>query len=151
LDSTIRQGLDPSGVMPERMKASIVQDVINEMNSTLSKDPMHARKMQGLWKRASMDSYSRASKEAIVSTYLSGARPLLRDLRNRIRAEYMGQDGKNKNERLSPSPAKKRTFEGSSKRVDSRRDRLQVLDPKKIDYNRTSDMDILDGRVTPKR
>jgi len=156
LDQTIRQGLDPAGTMPERMKASIVQDVINEMNAQLAKDPVHARRMQGLWKRAAGDAYSRASKESIVNTYLSGARPLLRDLRNRIRSEYLGSSPSRKvpngkDEKLASIPQKKKPFEGSSKRVDSRRERATVLDPKKIDYARTSDMDILSGKVSLKK
>lgn len=156
LDQTIRQGLDPSGTMPERMKASIVQDVINEMNAQLAKDPVHARRMQGLWKRAAGDAYSRQSKESIVNTYLSGARPLLRDLRNRIRSEYLGSSpsrkvANGKDEKLVNTPQKKKPFEGSSKRVDSRRERATVLDPKKIDYAHTTDMDILSGKVTLKK
>jgi hypothetical protein len=62
LEQTIRQNLDPSGAMTERMKSSIVRDVINELNSQLIKDPIHARRMSGLWKRATTDSYSRQSK-----------------------------------------------------------------------------------------
>ena len=156
LDQTIRQGLDPAGTMPERMKASIVQDVINEMNSQLAKDPVHARRMQGLWKRAAGDAYSRQSKESIVNTYLSGARPLLRDLRNRIRSEYLGSSptrkvGNGKDEKLAATPQKKKPFEGSSKRVDQRRERATVLDPKKIDYAHTTDLDILSGKVTLKK
>jgi hypothetical protein len=151
LDQTIRQGLDPSGTMTERMKASIVKDVINEINQLLVKDPVHGRRMSGLWKRASTDSYSRQSKESIVSTYLSGARPLVRELRNRIRAEYLSSPSKKrgeKDEKLVEQPVRKRPFEGSSKRVDQRRERAVVLDPRKIDYSRTSDMDILSDKVT---
>lgn len=155
LEQTIRQNLDPSGAMTERMKSSIVKDVINELNSQLIKDPIHARRMSGLWKRASTDSYSRQSKESIVTTYLSGARPLIRELRNRIRAEYLGSSSKRKvgaDEKLQQQPAaKKRPFEGSSKRVDQRRERTAVLDPKKIDYGRTTDMDILSDKVTLKK
>src|SRR5262245_52905050 len=77
LDQTIRQGLDPSGTMTSRMKDSIVKDVINEINSMLVKDPVHQKRMSSLWKRAGTDSYSRQSKESIISTYLSGARPLV--------------------------------------------------------------------------
>ncbi len=151
LDQSIRQGLDPTGAMTERMKASIVQDVINEMNAALSKDAIHARKMQGLWKKAATDAYSRQSKESIINTYLSGARPLIRDLRNRIRSEYLGTSSRKGEEKVSNAPPKKRVFEGSSKRVDQRRERATVLDPKKIDYARTSDMDILADKVTLKR
>jgi len=152
LDQTIRQGLDPSGMMTERMKSSIVTDVINEMNKTLLQDQVHGRRMAALWKRAGLDSYSRQSKESIVNTYLSGAKPLLRDLRNRIRAEYLGSSKKRgvPDEKLASQPQKKRPFEGSSRRVDVRRERSTVLDPKKIDYSRTSDADILSGNVTLK-
>lgn len=157
LDQVIRQGLDPAGSMTERMKSSIVKDVINEINKVLVQDGVHGRRMQALWKRASNDSYSKQSKESIVNTYLSGAKPLLREIRNRIRAEYLGSPNKkrlgdDKDERLSrqPQPQKKRAFEGSSRRVDVRRERVTVLDPKKIDYSRTSDMDILEGRATAK-
>lgn len=153
LDQTIRQGLDPTGTMSERMKASIVADVINEMNKVLVNDQGQLKRMNGLWRRASQDSFSRQSKESIVNTYLSGARPLIRDLRNRIRAEYLGQGAKKRDvpdEKLSPQPQKKRSFEGSSRRVDVRRERATVLDPKKIDYSRTTDADILSGKVTLK-
>ena len=152
LDQVIRQGIDPTGNMTERMKASIVTDVINEMNGQLVKDPVHGRRMNALWKRAHQDSYSRQSKESIVNTYLSGVKPLLHSIRNRIRAEYLGQGKKRElqDERLSKIPQKKRPFEGSSKRVDVRRERATVLDPKKINYARTSDADILSGKVTLK-
>jgi hypothetical protein len=158
LDQVIRQGLDPTNVMTDRMKSSIVSDVINDINKALAKDGVHGRRMQALWKRAEGDSYSRQSKESIVTTYLSGAKPLLRDVRNRIRAEYLGSNSSGKkrekevpDEKLSRNPQqKKRPFEGSSKRVDIRRERVSVLDPRKIDYSRTSDMDIIEGKVTPK-
>jgi hypothetical protein len=151
LDRFLRNGLDPSGTMTERMKASIVTDVINEANQLLLKDQSHGRRMSALWKRAHQDSYSGQSKESIVSTYLSGVKPLLRDLRNRIRAEYLGQKRRdNPDEQIARGPQKKRPFEGSSRRVDVRRERATVLDPKKIDYARTSDADILSGKVTLK-
>ncbi len=151
LDQVIRQGIDPTGNMTERMKASIVTDVINEANALLVRDQVHGRRMSALWKRAHQDAYSRQSKESIVNTYLSGVKPLLHNLRNRIRAEYLGQRKRETpDEKLVRTPPKKRPFEGSSRRVDVRRERAAVLDPKKIDYARTSDADILSGKVTLK-
>jgi len=148
LDQTIRQGLDPSESMTERMRASIVTDVINEMNRVLAKDAVHNKRMSALWKRAAQDSYSRQSKESIAHTYLSGVRPLIREIRNRIRAEYLGSPRKKGAQEQQQQPVKKRPFEGSSRRVDGRRERATVLDPKQIDYSRTSDADILNDKVT---
>lgn len=150
LEGTIRHGLDPDNTMPERIKSSIVTDVINELNQILVKDPAHARRMNGLWRRAHQDSYSRQSKESIINTYLSGAKPLLREIRNRVRSEYVGNRRAGNGAEKPVKTQQKRPFEGSSKRVDARRERATVLDPKKIDYARTSDADILNDRVTLK-
>lgn len=147
LDQAIRQGLDPTDIMTDRMRTSIVTDVINEINRMLQKDGVHNKRMGTLWKRAAQDSYSRQSKESIVNTYLSGVRPLIREVRNRIRAEYLASPKKKPQEQEKP---KKRPFEGSSRRVDARRERGTVLDPGKIDYSRTTDADILNDRVTLK-
>jgi hypothetical protein len=154
LDQNIRQGLDPSNTITDRMKTSIVNDIINEVNKMLMGDQAHGKRMSALWKKAVRDSFSRQSKESIVSTYLSGAKPLIRELRNRIRAEYLGTNGSTGKRKLEEKPGvppqKKRPFEGSSRRVDPRRERGVVLDPRKIDYSRTSDMDILMDQPTLK-
>lgn len=157
LDQVIRQGLDPTNVMSDRTKDAIVKDILDEMNKQLNADKVHGKRMGNLWRKAAQTSYSRQSKESIVTTYLSSAKPLLRELRNRIRAEYLGESykpGVKPEERTVAKAEKqvvgKRSFEGSNRPVNQSRERSAVLDPKKIDYSKTTDADILNDKVTLK-
>jgi hypothetical protein len=150
LEASIIQGLDPDGVMSDRMKKAIVRDTVEELNALLLKDKMHGRRMQVAWDKGKSDSFSKQSKDQIVNNFLSGAKPLLRSIRNRIRDEVAGKsrsrrdvtDDKDNNNRGARKPEKK-SFAGSNRPGNDRRHAGSVLDPSKIDYQRTSDLDIL--------
>lgn len=150
LERSILHNLDPDNALSDRQKKALVRDVIEELNTTLKKDQVLMRRMKTLWEQGGKDSYSKRSKESIVEAFLSGARPLLRGIRNRIRDEYLGRrpngsGGDKKNDKKDKP--RKRVFDGSRRPVDRGRERRQVLDPNKIDYNRTSDLDILNDNV----
>lgn len=145
LEASIVQGLDPDNVLPERIKRTIIRDTIEELNATLLKDKTHGSKMASLWKRGQGDSFSRTSKDSIVNGYLQSVKPLLRSIRNRIRDEALGKTGKPQapSKKTGEQPPQFKKAFGGSNRQGSRRSPASVLDPSKIDYRRTTDMDIL--------
>jgi len=144
LEASIIQGLDVNNRLSDRQKRNIIRDVIEELDKTLLTDKTHSRRMTVVWDRGRTDSFSKQSKDSIVNTYLSGAKPLLKTIRQRVLSETFGK--RKQEPQTEERTQEKRSFAGSRRPADFRRTAGQVLDPSKIDYRRTSDMDILMDR-----
>ena len=78
---TIDNNIDRNSVMTPYIKKNAIKDVLDNLESTISKD-MSFRKsiIDPLWKKAFEDNYSRASLDKIEKAYLSKAKSLLPSL-----------------------------------------------------------------------
>ena len=141
LDGFLNNKLE--GLTPFERKA-VVRETRAEVDDKLKKDSAFQSTLTRLWDRAKLENYSDASKERIKTAWLSRAKQAALPIRSRLRQEALdARSGEgNKSERTE---GRKRTFPtGGQNRFGGRE---KVLDPRKIDWHKTSDMDIINGKV----
>lgn len=125
-------------------RKAVLKDARREIDEALKNDKAFQKSLDHLWGRAKSEKYSDASKERIKQAWLSRARQIAPSIRNRLAKEAL--DARRSAERTTNNEEqKKRTFPGQGGR-DVRVPRSRVLDPKKIDWSKTSDMDILNSK-----
>lgn len=125
----------------------IVERTLDKMVEKLSADQTHGLRMRQLWRKARTSGYDERSKVAIVTAHVARAKTLAREIRDGLVKEALkgrggrpNQTGQKEQENLSRP--RKRTFDSVGRGGGSGR-RQTVLDSSKIDYKRTTDMDIL--------
>ncbi len=125
-------------------RKSVVRETRVEVDAKLKADTAFQSSLQRLWDRAKLENYSDASKERIKNAWLSRAKQTALQIRNRLRQEALDARS-GKGDKTEEKEGKKRTFpaQGGQNRLGGRH---KVLDPKKIDWRTTSDMDILEGK-----
>lgn len=126
-------------------RKQIIKETREEVDRVLLADKSFQNLITSLWKRAASSGYSDESKSRIKRAWLDRARTVAPSVRNRLRQEALDARNPNRGRRKEgeePKDQKKRTFNsgGGQNHGESR---SRVLDPKKIDWNKTSDMDIL--------
>jgi hypothetical protein len=140
------RGLDPKNTMLPRMRDLIVRQGLDEIMGRMDKDNAHLAAMNNLWRRAAQSGLSAEAEEQLIRAWLSRARTLVGPVRRKLLAETIG-GSEETNKRGKDLPP----------RVPVSRDRgnarasLSNVDPRKIDYSKTSDEDILDGKVTTRK
>lgn len=122
-------------------RKAIIKEARSAVDQALAGDKSFQNQMAALWKRAAESGYSDESKSRIRKAWLERARIVAPSVRNRLRQEAL--DARQPNRGASQdNDQKKRTF--PTKGGGSGQSRSGVLDnPKKIDWNKTSDLDIL--------
>lgn len=133
---------DPEGKLSGFTKKAIVKEALAELDRRLGEDQQLSQTLRQLWKRATVGGFTKEHKEAILNAHLSRAKQLLPGIRNRMVAEALGEkvsDGKK-------VKTKKRDLPDGGRAGGLRPG--QKMDPKKIDWRKTSDSDILNDRVT---
>lgn len=138
--SLVMDGLKLEGAS-EFTKNKIVEEVMSQVGNALAADENHMRAMSILWNRAARTLDPRL-KARIAETYLTRAKELIPSIRAKVVAAAMGKTPTKPNTKPGP----KRITGGGSPGVGK-----QKLDPKKIDWSQTSDMDILNGKPTFKK
>lgn len=139
--------IDPDGVMTDFMKTTIADRIMQEVQSTLAKDPAHMRYMKGLWTKANEAGYTSDWKSRITNAYLERAKSLVPAIRNRLVAEALGTGAALNNKKLDASKKlAKRVEPGNGGQAPN--GKAKVYNAKQIDYRKTSDMDILNDNVT---
>jgi len=148
LKSEISRGFDPNGVFPDFTRDLLIDRVIKEIGDTLEKDERHMRGMNSLWKRAHQASFAGDWKDRILTTYLSGARSVMPAIRARIRDAAFG-DHKSTNGKKFEAANKgndRRDVSGSGSAPNN--GRSKNLSAKSVDWSKTSDLDILEDKIT---
>lgn len=145
LTKLISDGLDPDGKFNDFTKDTLIDRIKKEVQGQIDHDELHKRRMTSLWKRAEQSDYNRESLSRIVAAYLERARPIIPGARNKFRAMAIGKK-QNENESEDKTIRMPRSFSGKPVARDGKID-VKSVDSKKIDYNKTSDEDIFEGRV----
>jgi hypothetical protein len=149
----ILRGLDPQKTLTPRMRDLIAEQALTEVGGRMSKDNAHLSSMNTLWRRAAQQGLSPESEEQLIRAWLSRARPLIGPVRRKLLAEIVGRSEQ-------PNTEGKPSTDGGKMRPPrvpvgkdrgSARASLSGLDPRKVDYSKTSDADILAGKVTLKK
>lgn len=151
MSSLIANGLDPKNNLSDGMKEVIIEKVQKEIDKILGDDSIHKSRMNSLWKKANGDNFSTLHKSKIISAYLEAAKEIMPRIRSKVKSSILGiRDRSPETSANENSNGKRRTEPpnniGGGRRSSSERD----LDPKKIDYKKTSDMDIIQGKITYK-
>src|ERR1051325_2229192 len=123
-------------------KRALLKEARSVLNNKLNADKVLQTSLARLWQAAKRENYSPASKERIKQAWLSRAKQLAPIVRNRLLKEAL--DARTPGKKGAQTERReKRTFRGAG--GGSGRSASGVLDPRKIDWKRTSDADILSG------
>lgn len=152
LRQEVRKGLDPNGVFNEFTTDLLVDKIMQQVGATLEHDDRHMKTMNSLWKNAHRAGFAGNWKDRILSTYLSGARAIMPAIRTAVRNSAMkDQQGRaGRRQQIAGRSADRRDIQGSGN-VTGRGNREamnRAPAPRNIDWGKTSDMDILNDRVT---
>ena len=141
--------LDPDNVFSKFIKTTIIDRIIEDLGQQLTSDKDHIRFMDSLWDKAKRNGRTDADKSRIISAYLARAKSLVPSLRSKYVSEALGQ-------KTRVSSGKKEKVEEISERSNSgtlgkgSNGREKTYNPKSINYNKTSDADILNDTITYK-
>jgi hypothetical protein len=147
LGREISRGLETD--FNEFMVKTLTKEIKIELDEAITKDPNHMARMKSFWKQARTNGFSKESLGRISSAYLSRARQLLPEIKNRIRSEALSDKKAKADKDLKKSndnTSRREITSGGQQRFGTK-----VTDPKKIDYSKTSDKDILEDKVTLRR
>lgn len=129
-------------------RKQILKEAKTEIDRILLNDKGFQNSLRALWRKAETTGYSSESKSRIKRAWLDRAKLIAPQVRNRLRQEAISSRSGSKRD-ASDSKIKlkveseKRTFPSGSGKTPAEGKR-RVLDPKKIDWRKTSDRDILD-------
>lgn len=137
-------GLDPNNTMPELTKRALVDEIIKETGRALDKDGLHNNRMNALWELAERHGYAREYRKKIVENYIRAAQAKMPGIRAKLRGEVLGKT----NTGTGPKKEVIKRPPGSKVASNSGKVNINKLDPKKIDWSKTSDRDLLAGKVT---
>lgn len=141
--------LDPDNVFSKFIKTTIIDRIIEDLGTQLKSDKDHIRFMDSLWEKSKRNGRTDADKSRIISSYLARAKSLIPSLRSKYVSEALGQ-------KTRVSSEKKGKVEEISERRDSgtlgrgSNGKEKSYSPKSINYNKTSDADILNDNITYK-
>jgi len=145
----IIKDLDPRNEMQPYMRKKLIEDIIQETGRILGKDQHHLRKMDSLWENLRQTGMRQSGKTRIKDTYLARAIQVLPSVRARLKSEALGRKPKN-NDKTVHRPAGKQEREVKTERP-AQKFGQKIPDAKKVDFNKTSDMDIIMGKATLKK
>jgi hypothetical protein len=123
---------------PDGIKHAYAAEVIQTIHDTLMQDRDHMNRMDLLWKRYRESNYDPRIQKQIQDTFYNRAKILTPHVVAKVRPSYFGKEVKNTSKQQVPAGGNSvpGTFKG------------RTSDPKKIDWKRTKDIDILNGTAT---
>lgn len=145
----IAKGIDNDKSITPFLKNTLKDKIFKEVDELLGKDVRHLRSMNALWRKAESTGFPKESRRQIIDAYLRGAKTLIPAVRQKLRAEAGLQvpaakkDGKQETPKTRTNiPQSGRQASGQAGKTPSARD---------VNWGRTSDLDFLNGKYTPKR
>jgi hypothetical protein len=147
----IKKDLDPNKVMTPKMFEAVAADIFRECNEIIKTDKRFAAQRQALWAEAKSKGYGRDASDRIIRAWLARVKPLIPSVRQKVSAEYLG-DKRNKAE-LKKGKSHIPQSGGSNSDGSTKRDKdsKRILNPKDVDFRNTSDEDLFEDKVTPKK
>lgn len=151
LTTEIKKGLDPARVFNGFTTAAMLKEIMAEVGQALESDASHMKTMNSLWKQATKAGFAGNWKDRILTTYLSRARAVMPAIRNKVRAKALeGQEQINGDLEQRAGKSAQRKEVGGSGSSGSRQGARSSRPPdaKSIDWGKTSDMDLLNDKIT---
>ena len=138
--NAIERGLDPEKVLSEKQRSAVIRDTFDEIDNIIRKDERFLSTVRSMFKSAEQSGLNRDASAKIRLAYLARVKPLLSPVRQKVVAEYLpkGSQKQANGKRHIPSGGEGKSAPGK-------------LDAKKIDFSKTSDMDILNDKVVFKK
>lgn len=145
LAKEVEASIDPNDKMTPYTRTKAVQDVLNKVAEKLNTNIRHKSVMSNLWKKAARAGYPEAMRKEIRNAFLASARQMLPQARLEVRQEIF-KNGSSKTEKKKGKviPAGRVPSGSTTKSV-------KHTDPKMIDWSKTSERDILEGKITLKK
>lgn len=125
-------------------REKLVEDIADKVDALIQQDPSAVQNLKSLFARARQSRYSRESKARIKSAYLARAKNLLPKVKARLLAQALGTKPSTKGE---GTQVKKR-FQGQG---GGGKPTGRTPNADQIDWDKTSDEDLLAGRPTLKK
>jgi hypothetical protein len=153
----IAKGLSLPQGTTQKQKDAFMSALKDEVDATLGKDEAFKRQMKALWKKAGDADYPRDQRSQIKSAFLARAKALVPGIRTRLREEWFGKapvnndKGKTADKDKQQTPPKKKRVISDSGRAPQQNGPKRPPSAKQVDWTRTSDEDLINGRFTPKR
>ena len=148
LRKELARGLDPNDTLPDFMKESIITTALQRIGSAMDKDEAHIKMINNLWARAQKAGFDKASKARLVAAWYGRAKALVGPTRRKlvtaaVEKQQKKEGGKhNINRRRHIRTGSKGSSETEGFRPKTARD---------VDWNKTSDLDILEGKATKRK
>ena len=145
-----KNAVDPDKIFSPFIRDTIIGKVRSEVDKQLAADKAHMKLMQSLWNKAKNEGYGDEWKSRIQSAYLARAKSLIPSIRAKFVAEASGSS-------LKASDKKRESVERTSSRREpgtggrTSREQNGPVDPKRVDWGKTSDLDLLNGNISYKR
>jgi hypothetical protein len=144
LSREVAKGLDPEATISPYMRDALISKIVDEVGDKLESDPQHMRTINSIWAQAERAGYVGDWKTKIIRAYLGRARQLLPAIRQKVRSEFVERkavSGKvNTGKRFQPSARNSPAPNANA-----------PVDPKKIDWDKSSDLDVLMGKAVVKK
>jgi hypothetical protein len=94
LVSTIKQNIDPKGVLTDYVKKNAIRDAMEDLRNGMERDTTFRKQLDRLWEKAFSSNFNRESTKAIKDAYLSKARVMLKPVITKARNEALRGIGK---------------------------------------------------------
>lgn len=146
LKRMIMAPLANSGLSKLRSQA-IENEIFRRVDIAVTKDARHMGNIRHLYNKAKAEDFTTEGKDRIINAYLSRAKVLI----SKYRQQVLTEEGLTVKE-----PAEKKVEEKPTRIPSSNSGKQQGIkpgqkvDPTKVDWNKTSERDMLEGRVTMK-
>lgn len=127
--------------MSKWQKEKLADDIADAVDEQLRKDAQFVGNLKTLFGKARASRYSRESKARIKSAYLARAKNALPRVIARKTAEATGS-------KTSPKSKVKKQFRGTGGRSG---DRSRIPSAKEVDWDKTSDLDFINGNVSTRK
>lgn len=146
MERLVLKGLDPDNELTPYVRDKLVRDTIQRIDNLLLKDGSHMSLMNRKWRRAKREGYSKDSLKSIVSAYQARAKSLVPSVRAKLRDAALGKVTKKGAQRATDVAARREVPAGrASSSV------VRLPSPRDVDWRKSSDEDILAGKITTRR
>lgn len=139
IKSRIAKGMDER--VPENLRELLVEKIYDELSQHLESDTVHMAQMNALWRQVRNSGLDRGWKPKILNAYLGQAAKILPQIRQKHLSKLIGAKTS-----TAEKPQQRKHIPQSNSSPGVKR-----MDGSKIDWNRTSTLQALQGNVTLKK
>jgi len=143
----IAKGIDNDKSISPFLKKTLKDSIFQEVDQLLAKDARHLRQMNALWRKAESTGFPKETRKEIINAYLRGAKSLIPSVRQKLRAEAGLQVSQHSAKPATETQPKRTNIPASGRGPVSAGKTPSARD---VNWNKTSDIDFLNGKYTPK-